>query len=64
MYILIGSAVFSLMENITQSLSGRVGIIEMSPLSLSEINEVEEKAFTFDIKRIYERTKDYNNIKK
>lgn len=59
MYILTGSEVFPLMENITQSLSGRVGIIEMSPLSLSEINEVEEKAFTFDIKRIYERTKDY-----
>ena len=37
LYILTGSQKYKLMKNITQSLAGRVGIIEMPPLSQSEI---------------------------
>ena len=36
MYILTGSQKYSLMENVSESLAGRVSIIEMSPLSIRE----------------------------
>lgn len=38
-YILSGSQNFNLMENITQSLAGRVGIFKMLPFDLSEMKE-------------------------
>ena len=40
-------------------MSGRVGLISMSPLSLSEITNKEELPFEVDIQRIKNRTKDY-----
>ncbi|MGN1404990.1 MAG: ATP-binding protein [Erysipelotrichaceae bacterium] len=46
MYILTGSQKFSLMKEVSESMSGRVGIIEMSPLSQSEINGWEESPFS------------------
>ena len=36
-FILTGSQSFSMMQNVTESLAGRVGIIEMLPLSVREI---------------------------
>ena len=48
MFILTGSQVYNLMEGVTQSMAGRVGIIEMSPLSINEILNREEKPFKVD----------------
>lgn len=48
MYILTGSQVYSLMRGVTQSMAGRVSIIEMSPLSISEILGREERPFKVD----------------
>lgn len=45
MYILTGSQIYSLMENVSESLAGRVSIIEMSPFSLREIRGLEELPF-------------------
>lgn len=45
MYILTGSQIYSLMENVSESLAGRVSIIEMSPFSLREIRGLEEVPF-------------------
>ncbi len=59
MFILTGSHAYSLMEGVTESLAGRVNIVEMSPLSMSEVFSVEEKPFTVDIDRIVKRTKTY-----
>ena len=56
MFILTGSHVYNLMQGVTQSLAGRVNIIEMSPLSMSEICGVEEKPFTVDVQRVIDRT--------
>lgn len=59
MFILTGSHAYNLMEGVTQSLAGRVNIVEMSPLSMSEIFSVEERPFTVDIERIVKRTSAY-----
>lgn len=59
LYVLTGSQTYKLMKGVTESMSGRIGIISMSPLSLSEINSKEEIPFVVDIKRIKERTNDY-----
>ena len=48
MYILTGSQVYSLMENVSESLAGRVSIIEMSPFSLREIKGLEELPFVIN----------------
>jgi predicted AAA+ superfamily ATPase len=50
MYILAGSQVYNFMDDVTQSMAGRISIIEMSPLSLNEIlksyiNNSEEAGF-------------------
>lgn len=49
MYVLTGSQVFKLMENVTQSMAGRIGIVNMVPLSQSEIAEREEIPFEVDL---------------
>ena len=59
MFIITGSQAYSLMENVTQSLAGRVNIINMSPLSMSEIHSRKEEPFTIDIRKIAERTSKY-----
>ncbi len=45
MYYLTGSQVFETMENITESLAGRVGIIDLYPLSTREIFNSTEEIF-------------------
>lgn len=49
MYILAGSQSYRLMEGVSQSMSGRVGIVNISPLSQSEIAGREEIPFTSDL---------------
>ena len=48
MYILAGSQTYRLMEGASESLAGRVGIIRMSPLSISEIAGRENRPFIPD----------------
>ena len=48
MYILTGSQKFHLMKGVSESMSGRVGIIEMEPLSQAEINNWDEVPFEID----------------
>ena len=48
MYILTGSQIYSLMENVSESLAGRVTIVEMSPFSLREIKGLPEIPFVID----------------
>lgn len=45
MYILTGSQAYNLMENVSESMAGRVSIITMSPLSLREIKGKKEIPF-------------------
>lgn len=59
LYVLTGSQAYHLMKGVSESMSGRVGLISMEPLSLSEINGVSELPFVVDIKRIGDRCKNY-----
>ncbi len=56
MYIIAGSQTYRLMNGVSESLAGRVGIIRMSPLSISEIIERENIPFTPDIHLASERS--------
>ncbi|MDO5862556.1 MAG: ATP-binding protein, partial [Thermoplasmata archaeon] len=49
MYVLTGSQAYALMQGVTQSMAGRLAIVEMSPLSLSEIIGRPEVPFLADI---------------
>ena len=55
MYILTGSQKFKLMKSVTESLAGRVGIINMSPLSFNEIIIRKEIPFEVDINKVVDR---------
>ncbi len=58
MYFLTGSQQFALMEKATESLSGRVGIVQLYPLSAREIrNDSFRKNFIPSKKYILERNK-------
>lgn len=57
MFILTGSQAYDLMQNVSESLAGRVSIIEMSPLSLSEIRQLNEKPFVIDPQTNQKRSK-------
>lgn len=59
MFVLSSNHNFKFLEGVTQSMAGRVSIINMSPLSVSEINNVEENPFSIDIMQVSKRTKDY-----
>ncbi len=48
MYILTGSQAYNLMSNVTESMAGRVGIVNMSPLSLREIKGIKEEPFVIN----------------
>ena len=63
MYVLTGSETYELMQDVSQSLSGRVGIINMCPLSLREINNSDEKVFSYNILELAQRSNyfDYNS---
>ena len=58
MYILIGSESYNLMQRVTQSLAGRVSIIEMSPFSLREIRGLKENPFVVEPNENAKRNKD------
>ena len=49
LYYLTGSQIFETMQNITESLAGRVGIIDLYPLSTREIYGLQEDIFIPDI---------------
>ena len=55
MYILTGSQKYSLMKEISESMSGRVGIIEMPPLSQCEIQKWDEKPFVVNNDNLYSK---------
>lgn len=56
MFVLTGSEAYNLMEGVTQSLAGRVALVNMSPLSFSEISQVEEKPFIVNFEDSIVRT--------
>ena len=56
LYYLTGSQIFETMENITESLAGRVGIIDLYPLSTREISNMKEDVFIPDINIIKKKT--------
>ncbi len=56
MYILTGSQKFQLMTGVSESLSGRVGIIELEPLSQAEIQGWEDDIFTCDLNHLMNKT--------
>lgn len=47
-FILTGSAQFDLISGITQSLAGRVGRVELLPLSMSELVQAEKMPYSLD----------------
>lgn len=59
LYVLTGSQAYKLMKGVSESMSGRVGLISMEPLSLSEINDKEEEPFEVNIESISNRCKKY-----
>ena len=58
MYILTGSQKFHLMKGVSESMSGRVGIIEMEPLSQSEIRAWNEEPFVIDNEILMQKAND------
>lgn len=59
MFVLTGSQSYNLMQGVSQSLSGRVSIVNVSPLSLSEIKQIEEEPFVVDINKNTKRSEQY-----
>lgn len=57
MYYLTGSQVFQTMKNVSESLAGRIGILELNPLSTREINKLKEDCFIPDIKLLKKKEK-------
>lgn len=54
---LTGSQMFHMMKGVTESLAGRVGIIDLLALSNSEINKGKSEPFTTDVQRLLSRIK-------
>lgn len=52
---LTGSQMFQMMKGVSESLAGRVGIIPMQGLSLSEINNTSNQPYTTEVKRLLDR---------
>lgn len=48
MYVLTGSQAYNLMKNVTESMAGRVAIVQMSPLSRRELLNIKETPFLLD----------------
>lgn len=53
-----GSQAFVMMQNVSESLAGRVGIINLLGLSTSEINAVSSEVFTTDSERLMKRVEE------
>ena len=60
MYVLTGSQAYKLMEGVTDSLAGRISIINMSPLSMSEIIGREEPPFNINLDENIKRSSSYS----
>jgi Predicted ATPase (AAA+ superfamily) len=52
---LTGSQAFQMMENITESLAGRVGIVRLNGLSNAEIQQTFHKEFVVDMEQLIKR---------
>lgn len=50
-----GSQAFQMMEHITESLAGRVGIVRLNGLSNAEIQQTPHDEFIVDMDRLVER---------
>lgn len=61
LFYLTGSQAFQTMENVTESLAGRVGILDLYGLSNREINSLEELPFTPDLEKL-QQTKTSPNL--
>lgn len=59
MYLLAGSESYLLMQNVTQSMAGRINIFKLPPLSVSEINKKEETPFKVDFEKNVIRSDSY-----
>jgi hypothetical protein len=59
---LTGSQMFQMMKGVSESLAGRVGIIPMQGLSLSEINRVPNEPFTSEVSRLLSRVSDVKKM--
>ena len=59
MYILTGSQMFRMMRDVSESLSGRVGVLNLYGLTVNEINSTIEKSFLPTYDYIIERYKNY-----
>lgn len=57
MYYLTGSQIFHTMENVSESLAGRVGIVNLYGLSTREINKIDENLFIPDIEKLKNKNK-------
>ena len=65
MYYLTGSQVFQTMKNVSESLAGRIGIVELNPLSTREICNKKEDCFVPDISKFNEKEKlEYVSLEK
>ena len=51
MYILTGSESYNLIQGITESMAGRVAIINIKPLSFTEVNNLDAGPFNLDLIR-------------
>ncbi len=61
-YFLTGSQVFHLMQNVSESLAGRVGVLQLHPLSRAEIYQYDERCFTPQNKLVIHRDETVNQI--
>lgn len=54
---LTGSQMFRMMKGVRESLAGRVGIVPMQGLSVSELNALPNEPYTTDTKRLMDRVR-------
>ncbi len=59
---LTGSQMFNTMQGVSESLAGRVGIVNMYGLSLSEINGVANEPYNMDVVRLKKRCNDVRKM--
>ena len=62
-YWLIGSQQFHMMKNVSESLAGRIAVIDLLGLSLSEINNRESKPFIPTLEYITEKRNNHYSYK-
>lgn len=62
MFILTGSQSYHLMQNVSESMAGRVNILSMSPLSLNEILNQKEDFFVIDNNLLFKNEKLHKHL--